>query len=176
MKRLTSRNIPVTWCDEECCANYTLKAKEFPEVRSSGTRVGTRHICWDCLHWANADPKHYLRQVSLIRDRHEAAVPRIASAEGPDTLLQAEMDRRDLLALVDALSGTLARVRAARRNHPECTQHPGDEPVSCGWKHVVLDIDEALSEEEVRLCQWRCIHTGASCLLPDGHENHVWND
>ena len=39
----------------------------------------------------------------------------------------------------------LERVQAARSNHPECDVHKDDDPVTCGWKMVVQDIDKALA-------------------------------
>jgi hypothetical protein len=45
----------------------------------------------------------------------------------------------------DALAASLAAVREARSGHPECDVHPEGDPVSCGWKRAVLDIDAALS-------------------------------
>lgn len=41
---------------------------------------------------------------------------------------------------------TLDRVRTARSNHleMECPEHADDDPITCGWKSAVRDIDEAL--------------------------------
>lgn len=45
----------------------------------------------------------------------------------------------------DALAAVVEQVRAARSDHPACEKHPEREPVSCGWKRAVLDIDAALA-------------------------------
>jgi hypothetical protein len=42
------------------------------------------------------------------------------------------------------LFAVLERVRAARSNHPECDVHKNDDPVTCGWKRAVQDIDKVL--------------------------------
>lgn len=35
-------------------------------------------------------------------------------------------------------------VRAALATHPHCDVHPDDDPVSCGWKRAVADVEHAL--------------------------------
>ena len=42
----------------------------------------------------------------------------------------------------------LERVREARSNHPECDRHDESDPVTCGWKRTVQDIDLALIRNE----------------------------
>jgi hypothetical protein len=56
-----------------------------------------------------------------------------------------EADNVRLEAEVARLRGNLDAVRLARSNHPECDKHKGDDPITCGWKSAVLDIDRALS-------------------------------
>jgi len=46
----------------------------------------------------------------------------------------------------ESYAWTIAAVRAARSNHPECTEHPDGDVISCGWKRTVLDIDAALAK------------------------------
>lgn len=43
------------------------------------------------------------------------------------------------------LRDTLARVETARARHPQCDRHKEGDPVSCGWKRTVQDIDAALA-------------------------------
>lgn len=44
---------------------------------------------------------------------------------------------------------TIERVRAALANHPRaCEAHPEDDPISCGWKRAVLDVQTALDGGE----------------------------
>ena len=43
---------------------------------------------------------------------------------------------------------TLAPIRAALANHPRCDIHPDDDPIKCGWKRAVADIQAALDREE----------------------------
>ena len=42
----------------------------------------------------------------------------------------------------------LDRVREARSNHPECDRYDESDPVTCGWKRTVQDIDLALIRNE----------------------------
>lgn len=42
----------------------------------------------------------------------------------------------------------LARVREALSGHPRtCDQHTEDDPVKCGWKRAVIDVQSALDGE-----------------------------
>ena len=43
---------------------------------------------------------------------------------------------------------TLAPIRAALANHPRCDIHPDDDPIKCGWKQAVADIQAALDRQE----------------------------
>lgn len=43
---------------------------------------------------------------------------------------------------------TLAPIRAALADHPRCDIHPDDDPITCGWKRAVFDIQAALDREE----------------------------
>ena len=43
---------------------------------------------------------------------------------------------------------TLAPIRAALANHPRCDIHPDDDPIKCGWKRAVADIQAVLDREE----------------------------
>ena len=43
---------------------------------------------------------------------------------------------------------TLAPIRAALAGHPRCDIHPDDDPIKCGWKRAVADIQAALDREE----------------------------
>ena len=43
---------------------------------------------------------------------------------------------------------TLAPIRAALANHPRCDIHPDDDPIKCGWKQAVADIQAVLDREE----------------------------
>lgn len=54
-----------------------------------------------------------------------------------DRLREARADR-------DELRTTLARIREALARHPRCDIHPDDDPVTCGWKRAVADIQTAL--------------------------------
>jgi hypothetical protein len=46
--------------------------------------------------------------------------------------------------IIDAPTTALDKVRAALANHPRCDRHGGDDPVTCGWKLAVLDVQAAL--------------------------------
>lgn len=43
---------------------------------------------------------------------------------------------------------TLAPIRAALAHHPRCDIHPDDDPIKCGWKRAVADIQAALDRQE----------------------------
>lgn len=42
----------------------------------------------------------------------------------------------------------LAPIRAALAHHPRCDIRPDDEPIKCGWKRAVADIQAVLDREE----------------------------
>ena len=42
----------------------------------------------------------------------------------------------------------LAPIREALAGHPRCDIHPDDDPIKCGWKRAVADIQAALDREE----------------------------
>ena len=50
-------------------------------------------------------------------------------------------------ALVQARAEALQPIRDALAGHPHCDHHPDDDPISCGWKRAVADIQAALAEE-----------------------------
>lgn len=58
---------------------------------------------------------------------------------------EVEEENARLKAKLSEQALLIGQIRAARSNHPECTVHPEDDPVTCGWKLAVLDIDRALS-------------------------------
>ena len=54
---------------------------------------------------------------------------------------------RKALSERDAALAVIERVKSARSDHPQCDVHDNDDPISCGWKRAVLDIDRALAPE-----------------------------
>lgn len=42
----------------------------------------------------------------------------------------------------------LVHIRAALANNPVCDVHPDVDPVTCGWKRAVADVQRALDREE----------------------------
>ena len=52
------------------------------------------------------------------------------------------VDRRR--KIIDAPTAALDKVRGALAGHPRCDRHGGDDPVTCGWKSAVLDVQAAL--------------------------------
>lgn len=73
-----------------------------------------------------------------------------------------EISRTELLALLSRLEQAeqdVARVREALSNHPRtCDQHTEDDPVKCGWKRAVIDVQHAL-DGDARRCP-ECDGTG----------------
>lgn len=47
----------------------------------------------------------------------------------------------------DALQAKIDAVRQALSGHPRCDVHPGDDPITCGWKRAVADVRRALGEQ-----------------------------
>lgn len=61
-------------------------------------------------------------------------VPLGQSITGPESVQRA----RDMVAALD-------QVRAALANHPRaCDTHPEGDPITCGWKRAVADVEAAL--------------------------------
>ena len=46
--------------------------------------------------------------------------------------------------IADAPTTALNKIRTALANHPRCDRHDDDDPVTCGWKLAVLDVQAAL--------------------------------
>ena len=46
--------------------------------------------------------------------------------------------------IADAPTTALDKVRGALAEHPHCDRHDDDDPVTCGWKSAVLDVQAAL--------------------------------
>ena len=46
--------------------------------------------------------------------------------------------------IADAPTTALDKVRTALAEHPRCDRHDDDDPVTCGWKSAVLDVQAAL--------------------------------
>ena len=46
--------------------------------------------------------------------------------------------------IADAPTTALDKVRGALAEHPRCDRHGADDPVTCGWKSAVLDVQAAL--------------------------------
>lgn len=40
----------------------------------------------------------------------------------------------------------IEKIKIARSNHPECDKHDENDPVTCGWKRAVQDIDAAMEK------------------------------
>lgn len=38
----------------------------------------------------------------------------------------------------------LAPIRATLAHHPRCDIHPDDDPITCGWKRAVFDVQSTL--------------------------------
>lgn len=51
---------------------------------------------------------------------------------------------QDLGIALGVALDSLDRVRKALSGHPACDVHPGDDPITCGWKRAVADIRRAL--------------------------------
>lgn len=57
------------------------------------------------------------------------------------------------------------RIRESRSNHPECDKHDEADPVTCGWKRTVQDIDKALEKP---------VPSIRRCLQEGSHRTHAW--
>ncbi|MGP9528619.1 hypothetical protein [Glutamicibacter sp. AOP5-A2-18] len=55
---------------------------------------------------------------------------------------------REVLTRLEQAEQAVARVREALSGHPRtCDQHTEDDPVKCGWKRAVIDVQSALDGE-----------------------------
>jgi hypothetical protein len=57
-------------------------------------------------------------------------------------------ERARLERKVARLKATVDRARSALAEHPRCDVHPDDDPVSCGWKRAVADVQRALDDAD----------------------------
>ena len=91
-----------------------------------------------------------VRLTSLL-DRTEEqltdARARIAELERQRDALRANRDTWKRQA--ERKRAAVKRVHAALSAQPHCDVHPDDDPVSCGWKRVVADVQHALDATEV---------------------------
>ena len=85
------------------------------------------------------------------QDKHAYAYD-IEKAVGAaqDAIAAAEPHIRAKIAAHDAevRAQALAPIRAALARHPRCDIHPDDDPIKCGWKRAVADIQAALDRQE----------------------------
>ncbi|WP_029923901.1 hypothetical protein [Nocardia otitidiscaviarum] len=58
----------------------------------------------------------------------------------------ASQARDDARARIAELEATVAAIRTALAAHPRCDVHPDGDPISCGWKRAVADLQHALDE------------------------------
>ena len=90
-----------------------------------------------------------LEQVEADRDRwkhaYDMADPLLTER---DRLAAENTKLSSLLAYTresrDAYAAALGRVREALAGHPRCEKHAGDDPITCGWKTAVLDVQAAI--------------------------------
>ena len=76
----------------------------------------------------------------LAKNMHPHLVIASSMAEGPaDSEQERELHHFETEQIIE-------RLRAARANHPECEVHPEGDVVKCGWKGVVLDMDNILKD------------------------------
>jgi hypothetical protein len=50
--------------------------------------------------------------------------------------------------IIEELRAQISDIRTARANHPEmvCDVHDENDPIQCGWKRAMADIDKVLEE------------------------------
>ena len=48
------------------------------------------------------------------------------------------------ITVADTPDDPLVKVRAALANHPCCDRHDDNDPVVCGWRRAVEDVQAAL--------------------------------
>ncbi|MGI5222999.1 hypothetical protein [Nocardia sp. CA-290969] len=106
------------------------------------------------------DPRGWLATLDERNDRIKALAGECAelrdSARGYESIRQHQGAR---IAELEALVG---QVRAALAGHPRCDVHPDADPVSCGWKRAVADVQRALDTggpvAQVQSDQWMAEH------------------
>jgi hypothetical protein len=110
-------------------------ADEFNNLADKPNEDG---YCW-CVHDGDiARAQEALREAAKLADEN-ARLRRESAFRGTATKVLGEK--------LSQAEATIAKVKQARGNHPACDVHPDDDPVTCGWKRAVLDIDAALAHD-----------------------------
>ena len=106
----------------------------------------------------------------------EAEVRELRLKHGPalfEEAMTAILSRTEA-AEADA-AGLRARIEAALSNHPRiCDVHGEGEPITCGWKRAVADVERALPAEPTPAAECGVEHptnpTVVPCVRDKGHE------
>lgn len=79
------------------------------------------------------------RDERLLRDDWERRF-RAADADA-NALAERVVKAEEEVARLDAV---VTAVREVLAGHPRCDQHTDDDPITCGWKRAVSDVQSAL--------------------------------
>lgn len=148
---------PVKWCEEH---------DSLTEAQDEICDRSWEHTCATGGSQGPCDWQTYQPWVDLLAERDEARKELVAlrvldgaSAERAEAERKAMAQQRDdacrerkqyKRAANEArrqrnqAREALAKVREAAGRHPECGKHPKGDPIKCGWKLAVQDIQAAL--------------------------------
>ena len=59
-----------------------------------------------------------------------------------------EFDRWLAARDAEVRAQALAPIREALAGHPRCDIHPDDDPITCGWKRAVVDVQSTLDRAD----------------------------
>lgn len=128
----------------EAWAEATIR---YPETRPDIEDFAVKHsavaACKRAAFVAGAGWEWFVRGLDL--EQEVEVFEREGMGYWKARALGAERLKRDAESRLAQAEAVIAKIREARGNHPVCDVHPDDEPVSCGWKRAVLDIDAALA-------------------------------
>lgn len=116
-----------------------------------GARTAIHSAARELLNAASVMPTHYDDGSELLNAARDPQQPPHDGARA-SRALQAMIHQftDDELAAHDAevRAQALAPIREALAGHPRCDIHPDGDPITCGWKRAVADIQAVLDREE----------------------------
>lgn len=143
---LTTLSLPITIRNGSDWATYELGIDIAESLRTIATRPDSDEI--ERLTRWKAEVLPVLD--GLVEALKLRATDAEANARQAWDVHRETVDRLGFATLrADKAEATIQRMRAAMADHPRaCEAHPEDDPISCGWKRAVLDVQTALDGGE----------------------------
>jgi hypothetical protein len=83
---------------------------------------------------------------AMAEERAERWRMRYEEEKTISNALQEKLNERNLEII--KLNVKLGKVKTVLSRHPKvCDKHPDDDPVKCGWKSAVADIQEVVGDQ-----------------------------